>query len=381
MALTRNDKMLILAAVVLAAAVVAGLAWWRTSVRQAEQQTLAQQVGQLPPAPQITDQAIRIPADAKPPVKAPITAGTPGTTGTPAPTQPGLPPAPAPEPDQSLQTIFADEPKPEAPPQEPTPPPAPLPAPETPAEKPAPKKPETAAERKTRLAAEKKAAAEARRAEAEAQKARADTLKRAQEELRKAEAELKRAQKQQGAKPQAPPPAAAPATPLMPAPGAPDTPQGVTPGVQEAPAIPDMSGPAPEPARPAGKAPDKTAEKPAAKPAPEQKPQAGPERRVVDRLSVSDSGSELVVTLHGASTSSKPEAVLLGTPPRLVIDLPGSWAYKSTEKPQANLVKAVRQGSHPDKLRLVLDLANDPKGPKHPAVEKTPDGLVIRLSK
>ena len=36
MALTRNDKMLILAAVALAASVVGGLAWWRTSGRQAE---------------------------------------------------------------------------------------------------------------------------------------------------------------------------------------------------------------------------------------------------------------------------------------------------------------------------------------------------------
>jgi len=376
MALTRNDKMLILAAVILAAAVVAGLAWWRTAAKQTEQQALAQQVGQLPPAPQAVEQAIRIPADAKPPVKAPI------TPGTPAPAQPAQTPGPAQEPDQSLQTIFADEPKPEAPQQEPSPPPAPLPAPETPADKPAPKKLETAAERKTRLAAEKKAAAEA-------QKARADTLKRAQEELRKAEADLKRAQKQQGAKPQtAAPQPAAPATDQTAPPDAPATPgapQGVTPAVQEAPAIPDMSGPAPElakpEAKPAGKTSDKTAEKAAAKPAPEPKPQAGPERRVVDRLSVSDSGSELVVILHGASTSGKPEAVLLGTPPRLVIDLPGSWAYKNTEKPQANMVKAVRQGSHPDKLRLVLDLATDPKGPKHPAVEKTPDGLVIRLSK
>ncbi|MBI4806892.1 MAG: AMIN domain-containing protein [Desulfovibrio sp.] len=335
MALTRNDKMLILAALLLAALVVGGLAWWRTSGKRAEPApgAASPQTAQLPP---IVEHKVQVPQDAKPPVVSPLT-----------PPAPSIPAAPPVEPDKSLQGIFAEQPAPEPMP-EVLPPPEPEKAPANTVEPEKPKKKETPAERKARLAAERKAAAEAKKAEEEAKKARAETLRRAQEELRKAEADLKRAQAQAKSG------QAAPAA-VQPEPPAPAT----------EPAKPEA---APE-AKPAPKPEVKIPEKPA------------PERRVVDKLTVSETGEEVIITLQGASTSSKPEALLLGAPPRLVIDLPGAWSYKSTDKPAGSLVKAVRVGTHPEKLRLVLDLANPPKGPKHPAVEKTSEGLVIKLGK
>ena len=56
----------------------------------------------------------------------------------------------------------------------------------------------------------------------------------------------------------------------------------------------------------------------------------------------------------------------MDNPPRLVIDLPGDWNIKHPDKPASTVVKAVRLGHHPDKLRLVLDLSGPAKGPKHP---------------
>ena len=350
MALTRNDKMLILAAVALAASVVGGLAWWRTSGRQAEpvatpaaapapaagqpERPVVQQAIQLPPAPPQAEVKVQPAPGTSPAVTAPL----------------AQPPAAEP-PDQSLQTIFAEEPKP-APSVE-TPPPAP-PAPPVPAVEPPaaakPQKPETRAERKARLAAERKAEAQAKRAEEDAAKARAETLRRAQEELRKAEAELKLDQEKAakiGTSPEASPKAA--------------------------PAAKPEAGPEAKPeAKPGATAPDRA-------PAAQTKP--APEHHVVDKITVSESGQETVYILHGASTASRPETLLMAAPPRLVIDLPGAWVYQGGDKVDSPLVKALRVGKYPDKIRLVFDLASSPNGPKHPLVENGPQGLEIRLPK
>lgn len=362
MALTRNDKMLILAAVLLAGAVVGALAWWRTAGRLPEPPA-----GQAEKAAPSVEHKVEAPQDARPAVTAPI--APPPSQPQPAqeaplPVPPATATAPHPEPDKSLSEIFNGGPKapatsgfeplspPPAPP-EPEKAPEPQPAPaQAPAPEPEKRKPETQAERRARQAAERKAAAEAKRAEAEAKKDRAETLRRAQEELRKAEAELKRAQAAQKKAPQkAPEPA--PQAPAQPVP-------------QPAPqAIPQDAAPA-KPEQPAK---------------PQTKVHTGPERRAVDKITAVSSGNETVFTLAGASTSSSPEALFLANPPRLVVDLPGEWAYRVTEKPAPEIVKAVRVGKHPDKLRLVLDLADTYKSGKRPAVEKTPEGLVIRLAR
>lgn len=347
MALTRNDKLLILAAVLLAGAVVGALAWWRTAGKLPEPPAATQ------PAP--VEQKVEAPADAKPAVTAPVGSAAPAPAAqAPAPQQPAPLPVPHPEPDKTLSELFAsDTQAPPVPPAAQAPalpeaapaPAAPLPPPVVsaqPAPPPAPekKKPETPAERKARQAAERKAAAEARR--------------RAQEELRKAEAELKRVQAEKKKQQAQPKPA----------------PEAAKPAVQEQPAQ--------APAQPRSEAPQK---EPEAQPRPQAKAQPGPERRVVEKLTAVAAGNEVVFTLAGASTSGHAEAMLLSGPSRLVVDLPGEWTYRVTEKPAPDIVKAVRVGRHPDKLRLVLDLAETFKSGKRPAVEKTPEGLVIRLAR
>ncbi len=372
MALTRNDKLLILAAVFLAAAVVGTLAWWRTS-GDAGRQPQPLPTAEAPSAPLPEQRTVVAPQDT-PQVTVQLT--PPAQPLQPAPPA-ASPPAPATDP--SLQTLFtAEPPKPEPEPEpQPAPAPEPQPQPEQPAPPPPPAKPETAKERKARLAQERKAAQEAKRAEAAAAKAHAETLRKAQEELKQAEVELKRAQARAAKEA-----AKDPKGQTSPA----QTPQAQTPPAQ---AVQTPEQPAAPASAPPQQAPDLSGAQPGPQPGPQSKPEPkadsrpapGAPRNTVERVGVSQSGNSVVVILHGAASQDKAEAMLLESPPRLVVDLPGAWTLRHADRPGGELVGAVRVGKHPDKLRLVLDLTFSPKGPKRPQVEKTAEGFVITIAK
>ncbi|QLA13025.1 AMIN domain-containing protein [Desulfolutivibrio sulfodismutans DSM 3696] len=76
---------------------------------------------------------------------------------------------------------------------------------------------------------------------------------------------------------------------------------------------------------------------------------------------------------------------LHGRPPRLVIDLAGRWTYTGplSLSGKSPLITLVRIGKHPDILRLVLDLAPEAvtRLREAPVVDRTPNGVVIRLPK
>jgi hypothetical protein len=67
-------------------------------------------------------------------------------------------------------------------------------------------------------------------------------------------------------------------------------------------------------------------------------------------------------------------------PPRLVIDLPGRWRRPGfhARRLESNLVKRVRIGYHPGKLRLVLDLT-ETGGRPAAVIRETPEGMAVEV--
>jgi len=85
-----------------------------------------------------------------------------------------------------------------------------------------------------------------------------------------------------------------------------------------------------------------------------------------------------LLTLGVKGLAGDPTGFQLSSPPRYVVDVPGSWSYKGAPeiKVGKGLVKAVRLGLYPDKLRVVVDLSRDAK---QASVRRTDQGLVITL--
>lgn len=67
----------------------------------------------------------------------------------------------------------------------------------------------------------------------------------------------------------------------------------------------------------------------------------------------------------------------LASPDRFIVDIPGQWTYRGDTKVTVKngILKNVRTGEHPDKLRVVLDLKKRPASP--PQVNAISGGLQI----
>jgi len=72
----------------------------------------------------------------------------------------------------------------------------------------------------------------------------------------------------------------------------------------------------------------------------------------------------------------------LDAPPRLVLDIPGDWSLPKGAVPRAEneMVVRIRLGSHPDRLRVVLDLTKE-GGSSVVTIEETPRGLLLTLKR
>jgi len=102
---------------------------------------------------------------------------------------------------------------------------------------------------------------------------------------------------------------------------------------------------------------------------------------VVNSVTLNETDHELIFTVHGVTGAANPQVMLIGSPSRLVIDLPGpSWVYRGSKTLQGALVRGLRTGKTPERLRLVADLADMP-GWGQPVVEASPEGIVIRVNK
>ncbi len=341
MPLTKGDKLIIIGAVVLALAVVAGLAAWRkphlfTGVR---------------PAPTMTDRDFTAPTPAPPapPAESSLPdAAPPRAAGQspslPAPTPQAAPASASPARNRVSETASLPVPvpgasEPAAPPAANTPPTSAPPAPKA-----EPVSPEIVSQHPL-FAGDQALDQMFSDMGQEAAASKVDTGKKAAHTP--------------------PVPDAAPSPPA-PAPQAP-------PEAAEA-----LDVPAPSPG-PSSKKPVKD------KPAPAGKPAAGPSRGAVVAVSASDKPGEYVLTVTTTSPVGEVTRTYMDGPPRLVIDLAGRWTYTGplSLSGKSPLIRLVRVGKHADRLRLVLDLAPEAVARlrEAPVVDRTPNGVVIRLPK
>ncbi|WP_243439516.1 tetratricopeptide repeat protein [Fundidesulfovibrio soli] len=102
--------------------------------------------------------------------------------------------------------------------------------------------------------------------------------------------------------------------------------------------------------------------------------------QVLRGVEIKESGSGTVLLLKGVGGQVKASSKIYEGPARLVVDLPGSWRLQGPEDITGNggIVRRVHIGQQPNKLRMVVTLADKPAPP---VFEGTPDGLVVRLVK
>lgn len=86
----------------------------------------------------------------------------------------------------------------------------------------------------------------------------------------------------------------------------------------------------------------------------------------------------LVVNIDTKGTMGAPKGFTLASPPRYVVDVPGTWSYEGQKSVAVNKAgaKSLRLGVHGDKLRVVLDLE---RAPSMATVRRTDSGLAITV--
>ena len=88
------------------------------------------------------------------------------------------------------------------------------------------------------------------------------------------------------------------------------------------------------------------------------------------------------MVFFAAGPIQKYKKFFMDRPPRLVVDLPGNWKgpRESRIKADNDIVKKIRIGNHPDKLRVVLDLG-DKERPFLTDIQESPQGITITIQK
>lgn len=171
----------------------------------------------------------------------------------------------------------------------------------------------------------------------------------------------------------------------------PAAPEQTPPPVQAA--APHVPAQAPDPVPTAAEALDLPEHKPGLaakkpvkdKPVATGKPAASPSRGAVVAVSAADKPGEYVLTVTTTSPVGEVTRLYMDGPPRLVIDLGGRWTYTGplSLPGKSPLIRMIRVGKHPDRLRLVLDLAPEAttRLREAPVLDRTQNGVVIRLPK
>jgi len=350
MPLTKSDKLIIVGAVVLALAVVAGLAAWRkphlfTGSR---------------PAPEMTTRDFTAPAPAP---SAPPTATTPAPPIPPAPASPAPPPAAATPTTAPPGAAPISQQAPAAPPGISGPVADTSPAPGLPGSPP------------------HEAALSAPAAPGAPGKEPVSPEIVSQHPLFAGDQALDKMFSDMSQE------AAAPKVDTGKRPAAPEQtpPPGQTP--------PQAQAQAPDPVPATAEALDLPVQKPGLaakkpvkdKPVATGKPAASPSRGAVVAVSAADKPGEYVLTVTTTSPVGEVTRLYMDGPPRLVIDLDGRWTYTGplSLPGKSPLIRMVRVGKHPDRLRLVLDLAPEAttRLREAPVLDRTPNGVVIRLPK
>ncbi len=106
----------------------------------------------------------------------------------------------------------------------------------------------------------------------------------------------------------------------------------------------------------------------------------GSARPIDDVVTIVTETGVLRVEVISDGPINRHEQFFMSKPPRLVIDLPGSWDRPRfhAREIDSSLVERVRIGQHPAKLRLVLDLREGEAAPSA-VIRETPSGLSVEV--
>ncbi|MFH1488240.1 MAG: AMIN domain-containing protein [Pseudomonadota bacterium] len=112
----------------------------------------------------------------------------------------------------------------------------------------------------------------------------------------------------------------------------------------------------------------------------DSKPAEGVRR--LQGIESADLGEDLRVDISAAGPVRHYRKFFLDNPPRLVVDLPGNWETpeKTPIRVSSDLIRKIRIGRHPDKLRIVIDLL-DRKGLLPVVIQESPQGLAVTFKK
>jgi hypothetical protein len=105
--------------------------------------------------------------------------------------------------------------------------------------------------------------------------------------------------------------------------------------------------------------------------------------RVVD-VTVQDTPGEFVLTITTDGPVERVTSFYAKDPARLAVDIWGGWqsSVPGVIAVGGPLIERIRIGSHPDKLRLVVDYRDkESAGFSEPVVEKKDTGVVVRVPK
>jgi hypothetical protein len=107
----------------------------------------------------------------------------------------------------------------------------------------------------------------------------------------------------------------------------------------------------------------------------ESQPAMGQARITVERESQGE--SSFVVVKINVPVATRASSFVVSSPPRIVIDLEGTRIRKNSALPVPNnpILKQIRIGAHPEKLRIVLDVNSDPP----PQYDLREDGRVVTI--
>ena len=117
-------------------------------------------------------------------------------------------------------------------------------------------------------------------------------------------------------------------------------------------------------------------------PSPGPRKEGSGEVKKLEGIETTDLGDKIQVVFFAAGPIQKYKKFFMDRPPRLVVDLPGNWKgpRESRIKADNDIVKKIRIGNHPDKLRVVLDLG-DKERPFLTDIQESPQGITITIQK
>ena len=124
---------------------------------------------------------------------------------------------------------------------------------------------------------------------------------------------------------------------------------------------------------------------------PEAKPEAKPATKAtatsgnVIRVVAEERPGEYVLVIQTSKAPASFERMFYTDPPRLVLDIAGSWNYNGPLSSATGdpFIRQIRVGKHADKFRVVLDMAPDAPAKLRgaPTVERVPEGVALKIPK